>query len=235
MELIKAAGAKIISLDVTNDESMIKCVATIINNEKRIDILINSAGFGLNAAVEDVSMADAKYQFEVNVFGIARLMQLVLPHMRAQHSGKIINISSVAGKVPSPMGGWYHASKHALEALSDSVRMETKQFGIDVVVIEPGSIKSEWGAIARSNTLKISGDGPYKVMAKAYIENVKAFDSRRSEPDVITKLVRKAIASKKPKTRYVGGFMAVPLLIMRKLLSDKAFDSILLSQLKPKK
>lgn len=235
MEVIKRAGAKVINLDVTDDESMINCIATIIRNEKRIDVLINSAGFGLNAAVEDVSMADARYQFEVNVFGVARLIQLVLPHMRMQRSGKIINISSVAGKVSSPMAGWYHASKHAIETLSDSLRMETKQFGIDVVIIEPGSIKSEWGAIARDNTFKISGDGPYKVMAMAYIENVKAFDPKGSEPHVITKLVQRAIAAKKPKTRYAGGFMAVPLLIMRKLLSDKSFDAILLSQLKPKK
>ncbi|PBQ31001.1 short-chain dehydrogenase/reductase [Sphingobacteriaceae bacterium] len=235
MDAIKRAGAKVLDLDVTNDESMINCVATIIKNEKKIDILVNSAGFGLNAAVEDVSIADAKYQFEVNVFGVARLIQLVLPHMRAQRSGKIINISSVAGKVSSPMAGWYHASKHALEALSDSLRLETKQFGIDVVIIEPGSVKSEWGAIAMDKTFKISGDGPYKAMAKAYIANVKAFDPKGSDPSVITNLLQKAIAAKKPKTRYAGGFMAVPLLIMRKLLSDKAFDAILLSQLKPKK
>lgn len=180
MEDVKKAGAKILSLDVTKDDSMVNGIATVIKNEERIDVLINSAGFGLNGAIEDVSMADAKYQFEVNVFGMSRLIQLALPHMREKRSGKIINISSVAGKISSPMAGWYHASKHAVEALSDSLRTEVKQFGIDVVIIEPGAIKSEWGAIARDNTLKISGNGAYKEMAKSYVDNTEKIEPKGS-------------------------------------------------------
>lgn len=235
MDFIKEAGARVLHLDVTNDNSMVDCIATLIKNEGRIDVLINSAGFGLNAAIEDVSIADARYQFEVNVFGLARMIQLVLPYMRKQGSGKIINISSVAGKVSSPLAGWYHASKHALEALSDSLRMEVRQFGIDVIIVEPGSVKSEWGAIARDNTVKISGNGAYKEMTKNYVDTVKSSVSKSSEPIVIAKLVQKAINTKKPKTRYVGGYMAVPLLIMQKLLSDRAYDALILSQLKSKK
>lgn len=235
MNVIKKAGANVLNLDVTDDDSMVNCINAVIKNEGRIDVLINNAGFGLNAAIEDVSMSDARYQFEVNVFGMARMIQLILPYMREQGSGKIINISSVAGKVSSPMAGWYHASKHAVEALSDSLRMEVAQFGIDVIIIEPGSVKSEWGTIARDNTIKISGNGSYKEMTKTYVEMVNSSGSQASEPAVISKLVKKAIDAKRPKTRYVGGHMAVPILILQRLLSDRAYDALILSQLKPKK
>lgn len=235
MEDIKKAGANVMHLDVTDDNLMVNCIKTVIKNEGRIDVLINNAGFGLNAAIEDVSMADARSQFEVNVFGMARMIQLVLPYMRKQGEGKIINISSVAGKVSSPMAGWYHASKHAVEALSDSLRMEVAKFGIDVVIIEPGSVKSEWGTIARDNTVKISGNGAYKKMTETYVEMVNSSGSKASEPAVISKLVKRAIDAKRPKTRYVGGHMAVPILILQRLLSDRAYDALILSQLKPKK
>lgn len=232
---IQQIGAKILDLDVTSEESMVCGVNTIIKNEGRIDILINSAGFGLQGALEDVPIDDAKYQFEVNVFGLMKLVQIVLPHMRRRRSGTIINISSAAGKVSSPIGGWYHASKHALETLSDSLRMEVKQFGINVVIIEPGSVKSEWGSIAMDNALKMSGQGIYSSMVKAYVDGIKAMDPKASDPGVITKLVEKAIKSKRPKARYVGGFMAKPIIFMHGLLPDRIFDAILLSQLKPKK
>lgn len=235
MDDIHQIGAKILNLDVTSEESMINGVNTIIKNEGKIDILINSAGFGLQGALEDVSIDDAKYQLEVNVFGLMKLVQMVLPHMRQQHSGTIINISSVAGKVSSPLGGWYHASKHALETLSDSLRMEVKQFGINVVVIEPGAVKSEWGNIAMDNVLKMSGQGAYSSMVKAYVDSIKNLTPKASDPNVITKLVQKAIKTKHPKTRYVGGFMAKPVIFLHSLLSDKLFDAMLLSQLKPKK
>jgi NADP-dependent 3-hydroxy acid dehydrogenase YdfG len=231
---IRRAGAKILSLDVTDDNSMKECVATLVRNESRIDVLINNAGFALNAAIEDIPVADAKYQFEVNVFGMSRLIQLALPYMRSQRSGKIINISSVAGKVSSPMAGWYHASKHAVEAISDSLRAEVKQFGIDVVVIQPGAVKSEFDGIAKENTLKFSGNGAYKDLARSYIANIEKYHPRASEPDVIVKLIQKAITSKVPKTRYAGGFMAKPLLFLNKVLSDRAFDALILSQMKAK-
>jgi short-subunit dehydrogenase len=232
---IEKEGAKILSLDITDEESTINGVKTVIENEGRIDILINSAGFGLQGAIEDVPMKDARYQFEVNVFGLSRLVQLVLPHMRERRSGMIINISSVAGKVPSPMAGWYHASKHALEALSDSLRMEVKQFGIKVVIIESGSVKSEWGSIAMDSASSMSGKGAYQTMAKKYVDSVKKLDPKASDPSVITKLVQKAIYSNRPKARYVGGFMARPLIYLHRFLTDKSFDSLMLSQLKSKK
>jgi short-subunit dehydrogenase len=233
MDQLKQFGVKIIPLDVTNEASMVAAVEQIVKAEGRIDVLINNAGFGSYGAIEDVPIADAKYQLDVNVFGAARLMQLVIPHMRKQHYGRIINISSIGGKFASALGGWYHASKFALEALSDSLRNEVEQFGIDVVVIEPGGVKSEWGEIAAENLIKISGNTVYKPMADKFAAMVNGEVSKRAaEPIVIVNLVKKAIDAKKPKTRYSGGFMAKPLLFLRKLLPDRLFDKLLMSQIK---
>jgi NAD(P)-dependent dehydrogenase (short-subunit alcohol dehydrogenase family) len=230
---IKLLGVKIIPMDVTQDDTMVAAIEQIIKAEGRIDVLINNAGFGSYGAVEDVPLADAKYQLDVNVFGAARLMQLVLPHMRKQHYGRIINISSIGGKLAMPFGGWYHASKFALEGLSDSLRNEVAQFGIDVVVIEPGGVKSEWSDIAADNLMKISGGTVYNAMADKLNKSFRGEVAKRaSEPEVIVNLVKKAIAAKKPKIRYSGGFMAKPLLFLRGLLSDRLFDKLIMSQLK---
>jgi len=232
MDDIKALGVKILEMDVTDDASMVKGINAIVRAEGRIDVLINNAGFGSYGAIEDVSMSDAKYQLEVNVFGAARLMQLAVPHMRKQHYGRIINISSIGGKVALPLGGWYHASKFALEALSDTLRNEVKPFGIDVIVIEPGGIQSEWGYIAMENLAKTSGDTVYEPMAKKLIASMNEIDKKIPGPQVITHLIKKAISAKKPATRYSGGYMAKPLLFLRKILSDRMLDGLLMSQLK---
>lgn len=232
MSDLQTMGIKVMAMDVTNDESMVKGVGSIIANEGRIDVLINNAGFGSYGAIEDVAIADARYQLEVNVFGAARLIQLVLPYMREQRFGRIINISSIGGKFATPLGGWYHASKFALEGLSDSLRNEVKQFGIDVVVIEPGGVKSEWADIAMDNAVKVSGDGVYQTMARKFAHLGKTQGHRASEPEVITKLIRKAIEGKQPQTRYAAGFMAKPLLLLRRMLPDRIFDKLLMSQLK---
>ncbi len=163
---LEVYGIKPIALDVTDEKSVEVCVERILKEAGSIDILVNNAGFGSEGAIEDVSKEDAKYQMEVNVFGAMHLTQLVLPRMRDNRYGKIINISSMGGKIALPLGGWYHASKFAIEALSDSLRMEVKPFGIDVIVIEPGGIKSEWGDIAIENLVRVSGDSAYAEMAK---------------------------------------------------------------------
>lgn len=232
MDDLKAEGVKILSMDVTDEASMSNGVNEILKNEGRIDVLINNAGFGSYGAIEDVSIADAKYQLDVNVFGAARLMQLVLPAMRNQHFGRIINISSIGGKMALPLGGWYHASKFALEALSDSLRNEVEPFGIDVVVIEPGGVKSEWFGIAMDNLDKNSTNSVYSKLIKAMASIRDNTEKKNAEPRVIVDLVRKAIDSKKPKTRYHGGYMAGIALFMRKILPDRAFDKMILSQLK---
>jgi len=232
MEDIRLLGVKVIAMDVTDEASMATGIDTIIKADGRIDVLINNAGFGSYGAVEDVTMHDARYQMEVNVFGAARLTQLVLPYMRSQNSGRIINISSIGGKFALPLGGWYHASKFALEALSDSLRNEVKQFGVDVVVIEPGGVKSEWSGIAADNLVKTSGSTFYSSLVQTFNGAFRSTEAKNAEPIVIVNLIRKAITAAKPKTRYSGGYMAAAALFMRKILPDRAFDKMLLSQLK---
>lgn len=232
MKDLEALGIRTLAMDVTDETSMVSGLGVLMAREGRIDVLVNNAGFGSYGAIEEVPIKDARYQLEVNVFGAARLIQLVLPHMRAQHSGKIINISSIGGKVSMPLGGWYHASKFALEAISDALRNEVGQFGIDVVVIEPGGVRSEWGDIAVENGLKNSGKGVYKNMTEKFAVLQKKYGDRLAEPIVIANLVLKIILANRPRTRYAAGFMAGPILTMRKILSDRMIDKFLLSQLK---
>jgi len=229
MSDLQTLGVKLIELDITNDGSIQNAVSKIISAEQRIDVLVNNAGYGSYGSLEDVPLEEARYQFEVNIFGLARLTQLVLPYMRKQGSGKIINISSMGGKFGEPHGAWYHATKYALEGLSDSLRMELKQFGIDVVVIQPGAIKTEWNKIARENLLKVSGSTAYKELAEKHARFLEKGDGKMgSEPLVIAKTVSKAIASPKPKTRYVAGAGARPMLFLKNILSDRMFDKLLL-------
>jgi len=232
MQDLKSYDIKPIALDITKDESVAACVEQIFKEAGSIDVLVNNAGFGLEGAIEDVTMQDAKYQLEVNVFGAMRLTQLVLPKMRQNKHGKIVNISSVGGKIALPLGGWYHASKFAMEALSDSMRMEVKPFGIDVIVIEPGGVKSEWGDIALENLARVSGNTAYQEMVKGAQRGFKQTETKNSEPIVIARLIKKAIEANKPKTRYAGGFMAKPLLFLRSILSDKMLERLILSQTK---
>lgn len=232
MKDLEPSGIKILEMDVTNDHSMVNAVTEIIEKEGRIDVLINNAGFGSYGAIEDISIADARYQLEVNVFGAARLIQLVLPYMRNNHFGKIVNISSIGGKFATPYGGWYHASKFALEALSDALRNEVKQFGIDVIVIEPGGVKSEWANIAYENLLKSSQDSMYKETLIKLSNFMKKAVARNTEPIGIAELIHKGIEARKPKFRYAGGYMAKQALIAKKLLSDKMFDKMIMGQMK---
>jgi short-subunit dehydrogenase len=232
MEELKALGISTLEMDVTNEESVIKGVQKIVSAEGRIDILINNAGFGSYGAVEDVPLHDAKYQLDVNVFGVARLIQAVLPVMRENKWGKIVNISSIGGKMATPFGGWYHASKFALEGLSDSLRNEVKPFGIDVILIEPGGIKSEWAGIASDNMKKVSGNTAYKDMVDKMSRSFNATVSKNSEPILIAKLIYKAITVKKPKARYSAGYLAKPALFFRWLLSDRQVDKVIMGQIK---
>jgi short-subunit dehydrogenase len=232
MSDLELIGARILKMDITDDPSIKAGINTIIKNEGQIDILINNAGFGLLGAIEDVPIADAKYQMEVNVFGLCRLTQLILPNMRKNQSGKIINITSTSGKMASPLSGWYSASKFAVEALSDSLRMEVKQFGIDVIVIEPGGVKSEWSDIAMKSLHETSVGKAYGKMAEKIIEFSKKSAPKMADPEVIAALILKSITTKNPKTRYHGGHMAGIILFLKKILTDKQFDKLLLGQMK---
>jgi len=234
MEHLQAQGIRVIKMDVTHDDEMVAGVERIIKEQGKIDILVNNAGYGSYGAIEDVPLPEARRQFEVNIFGLARLAQLVLPHMRENHYGKIVNISSMGGKFCTPMGGWYHATKYALEGLSDCLRMETREFGIDVIIIEPGLIKSEWGDIAVDAMLKMSGRTAYSKLAQAEARMYKKSyaDPKSSNPQVIAQVILKALTSKNPKTRYAAGYRAKTFLFFRKILSDKIFDKLMLLAVK---
>ncbi|WP_416960482.1 oxidoreductase [Streptomyces sp. Agncl-13] len=230
MSDLAASGVRTLPLDVTSETSVGDAVAGIIAAEGRIDVLVNNAGYGSYGALEDVPMEEARAQIEVNVFGLARLTQLVLPHMRAQHSGTIVNISSMGGRFATPLGAWYHASKYAVEGLSDALRLELKRFGIDVVIIEPGSIRTDWGAIAAGRLRATSSDGPYAEQADAMatsLERSSRPGNRMASPaTVIGKAVTKAATARRPRTRYRVGFGASPLIFLSRLLPDRTFDAL---------
>ncbi|MEU1514761.1 oxidoreductase [Streptomyces sp. NPDC005811] len=224
-------GVHVLPLDITDDTSVKAAVERVIGAEGRIDVLVNNAGYGSYGALEDVPLDEARAQIEVNVFGLARLTQLVVPHMRAQQRGTIVNISSMGGKFTTPLGAWYHASKYAVEALSDALRMETRPFGIHVSVVEPGSIRTEWGGIAADKLRRTSGHGPYGEQAEAMarsLENSSRPGARMtSPPSVIARTVTRAATARRPKTRYRAGFGAKPLVFLSKALSDRAFDALI--------
>ena len=237
MQPLVTAGARVLSLDVTDDASMSAAIKTIMDDNGRIDLLVNNAGYGSYGALEDVPLEEARRQFDVNIFGLARLTQLVLPAMRAQCSGRIVNVSSVGGKLGEPFGSWYHATKFALEGLSDSLRMELRQFGIHVVVIQPGAIISEWNRIAREGLTKYSGDGGYNDSARAYVKFMAKADQSRlpSPPTVVAKTIVKAAQARKPRTRYATGGGARMVLFLRRVMSDRLFDSMMLMGARPAK
>ena len=229
MEDLKQFGVKSIYLDVTDENSIKNAVDTIIGNEGRIDVLINNAGYGSFGAVENVDISEAKMQFEVNLFGLARLVQLVLPYMRKQKSGRIINVSSMGGRLTTYFGAWYHATKYALEAFSDALRMEVSDFGIDVSLIEPGGIKTDWGIIAADKLENSAKGGAYEKEAMKTAKGMKKQYSGNllSNPIVITKAISKAVNSNRPKARYLIGFMAKPLVFLHTILPAKVFDKIM--------
>lgn len=229
MRDLEKDGINVIALDVTDEQSVQDCVKTIYEREGRIDILVNNAGYGSYGAIEEVPVSEAKSQFEVNLFGLARLTQAVLPAMRANRFGRVINISSMGGKIYTPFGGWYHATKFAVEGFSDCLRLEVERFGIDVVVIEPGGIKTEWGAIAADHLRKTSGSGVYASDAnKAADSMAKNYQGNRlSPPSVIAKAIVEAATASRPRTRYAVGFGAKPILFMRHWLSDRMFDKLI--------
>lgn len=231
MDDLKARGINVIKADVTDYNLMQSIVNQIIYKEGRIDILVNNAGYGSYGAIEDVPISEAKYQFEVNLFSLAELSKFVIPHMRNQKSGRIINVSSVAGKISEPNGAWYHSSKFAVEGLSDCLRQELKPFGIDVVLIEPGPIYTEWNYIARENLLKVSGNTAYGALAKKQYKFLEILDKLGSSADVIANAIVKAATVKNPKTRYVKGKSARTILIIRKLLPDKLYDWLTLKSI----
>ncbi|WP_407321514.1 oxidoreductase [Dickeya ananatis] len=225
-------GAQPLRMDISVDEQIVSGVNTILAETGGVDVLVNNAGFGLYGPVEEIGIDEARYQFEVNLFGAARLTQLLLPAMRARRSGHIVNITSMGGKMYSILGAWYHATKHALEGWSDCLRLEVARFGIKVVIVEPGVIETGFGDAASDTIVKRSVSGPYGHLVKMVSMSIKNTygQGTGSSPEIIANVVSRAVKSSNPRTRYAAGKFAKMLIRMRVWLGDRIFDRIILSQ-----
>mgnify|MGYP001791794516 CR=1 FL=1 len=199
MAELQTLGVIALKMDITQSADITRVLSKIQQTHGGVDILINNAGFGSYGAMEDTSIDDACYQFEVNLFGLARLTQGVLPYMRQQQGGTIVNMSSMGGKMYTPMGSWYHATKHALEGWSDCLRLELAPFGIDVVIIEPGVILTEFGDTMVGPLLERSGNSAYAPMANKLAKATRASYSKEnksgSPPSVVADAVLKAVCA----------------------------------------
>jgi len=230
---LEGLGVAVLRMDVTREEDRVAVVQRIADEHGGVDVLVNNAGFGTYGAVEDISLDDARDQFEVNLFGLARLTQLVLPSMRERRAGVIVNVSSVGGKVYMPLGAWYHASKHALEGWSDCLRLELKTFGIGVIIIEPGIIRTGFGEVMRQPMLMHSGEGVYRDLARRMARAVERTyrEGEGSAPEVVARTILRAVRSPRPRTRYVTGKHARSLMAARRWLGDRMFDWIIMKRM----
>jgi NAD(P)-dependent dehydrogenase (short-subunit alcohol dehydrogenase family) len=236
--VLAQAGCRTLALDVTDEASMEQAVRTIEAEHGAVGVLINNAGYSESGPVEEVSGERLRRQFETNVFGVHRLIQLVLPGMRAQGYGKIINLSSMGGRLTFPGGGAYHASKYALEALSDALRFEVKGFGIDVVLIEPGLIRTGFSAAAVGGMSEaLAKPGPYEAFNQAVARATKdAYEKGMlahlaGGPDDVARAIERALRARRPKARYPVTASARALLMQRAMLPDWAWDVFLRTQL----
>lgn len=226
---LDSLGGHSLVLDVTDAEQIKAGVDKVIKEQGKIDVLYNNAGFGIMGAAEEVGMEDAHKLMEVNLFGYVRMIQAVLPYMRQQKSGRIINTTSMGGKIYFPLASWYIASKHALEGWLDCLRIEVKEFGIDVVIIEPGFINTNFYKVSGEYGKKYSQNSAY---GHLFGPISKAPLPKMSQPVVIAKVVEKAITKKHPKTRYVKGKNGKLLIGMRNTFGDRFYDKAVMSQVK---
>ena len=249
-------GLRTLALDVTDEASMTQAVAATESDADAIGVLINNAGYGLYGPVEQQPMAEIRRQFETNVFGLIRLTQLVLPGMRQRRRGRILNVSSMGGRATLPGGAFYHASKYAVEAISDALRMEVAQFGIDVVLIEPGPVDTPWNQVA-SGSLSTAvpgagsaapGDGPdggsasdpgdpyaaYKAAVAASFVTAQRGPLARlsSSADDIAAVITRAVTARRPRTRYLINPVAKSVVTLNRLLPGRAYDAVLRRQFK---
>jgi NAD(P)-dependent dehydrogenase (short-subunit alcohol dehydrogenase family) len=234
---LEQAGARTLALDVTDEESMRRAVGAVEQAEGAVGVLINNAGYSQSGAIETVPMEAVRRQFETNIFGLVRLTQLVLPKMRAQRWGRIVNLGSMGGRLSFPGGGHYHATKHALEALSDAMRFELRGFGIDVILLEPGLITTEFGEAATASMTGVtsSQDDPYaQFNATVGAVTKGAYDGpmRRlgAGPDRVAKVIERAISRRRPPARIKITPSAKVTIAMRRLMSDRAWDAAMRQQ-----
>ncbi len=217
-----------LQLDVTKPYSCEQALQQILRQQGTLDVLINNAGYGSYGAVEDVPLQEAQAQLDVNVLGPVRLIQYVLPVFRRQHHGRIVMVSSIAGRVTGPYGGWYHASKYALEALSDALRMELKEMGIRVVLVEPGLVKTNWGMIAADHLENASKNGPNALSCAKVARGIRRLYQKKwlTSPKKVAQTIFLATRSARPQSRYFVGLDAYLIFWARALLPTELFDTL---------
>ena len=233
---LEAKGCRTLALDVTDESSRQAAVDAVVEAEGAVGVLVNNAGYSQSGAVESVPDERVRAQFETNVFAPLALCRLVLPGMREQGWGKVVNVSSMGGRFTFPGGGLYHASKYALEALSDAMRFEVKAFGVDVILVEPGLIRTEFGAVAEREIDGATTDrGPYADFNRAVGEaTVGAYEKGLlarlgGPPEAVAETIERALAAKRPKARYTVTASARALLAINALLPDKGWDAMMRS------
>jgi len=234
MKDLEEAGGQAIQMDVTDDTSVAKGIEQILNEQGNIDALVNNAGYGSYAFVETANIVQMKRMFEVNVWGLVRVSQHVLPHMRKQGRGRIINISSIAGKTSLAFMGFYASSKFAVEAISDALRQEVGRFGINVSVIEPGAFSTGFDDTVVNELKDVNPGEAYQSIVDNFIPEFKKIYSKAPTPEPVVKAIITAIDSKNPKTRYPVGMDAKMGVLMKKWIGDKTMDNLMLGQMKMK-
>jgi NAD(P)-dependent dehydrogenase (short-subunit alcohol dehydrogenase family) len=228
---LRQKGCRTLALDVTDEQSMNAAVQEVEAAEGAVGVLVNNAGYSQSGAVESVNLADIRAQFETNVFGLVRMCQLVLPGMRGQHWGKIVNVSSMGGKLTFPGGGIYHGTKHAVEAISDALRFEVREFGVDVIVIEPGLIRTQFAeAAVTAIDSGTTANGPYAefnaAVAKATAGAYEGpFAKLGGGPEDVARKIAKAISRRRPKARYPVTPSARMILGIHSVLPDRGWDA----------
>ena len=235
---LKDAGCQTLALDVTDEGSMRSAVDAVEQAEGAVGVLVNNAGYSQSGAIETVPLEAVRRQFETNVFGLVRLTQMVLPQMRSRRFGKIVNLGSVGGRVVFPGGGQYHATKHALEAISDALRFELRGFGIDVILLEPGLITTEFGEAATASMTGItsSQDDPYaRFNATVGAVTKGAYDSPMirligAGPERIAKVIERSITRRRPPARITITPSAKIPIALRRVLTDRAWDAAMRRQ-----
>lgn len=232
LEAMRSTNIEPLNMDVTSEASINTAIEHIKVSRGRIDVLINAAGYALYGALEEVAHEKAQHEFDVNVFGLMRVTQAVLPLMRQQHSGRIVNLSSVAGKFVTPLAGWYNASKFAVEALSDALRNEVAPFDIQVVVIEPGAIKSEFADIALGELQDASKLAAYQGMSQSFRKLVSGSYRNAPGPEIVARAIFKAVSAHRPRTRYALPMDSWLLILVRWLLTDRLLDTLVRNQLR---
>jgi len=234
MEPLEGAGCRTLVLDVRDKDSMRAAVATVEGEQGAVGTLVNNAGYAVSGAIEAISIDSIREEFETNVFGYVQMAQLVLPGMRGRHTGRIVNVSSVAGRVTMPGAGAYAASKYAIEAISDALRFEVRGFGVDVIVIEPGPIRTAFTETANA-AIPQDAEGPYgaynAAVAKADAETDESFLA--GKPEQVAKTIERAITASRPKPRYRVTPIARVLPVVRGTLGGRGFDAFLRTQIKP--